>query len=132
MPVIDRVTDLKGNTIVNANSDGSFNNDDVYTAFKSGTLSKTAAISLVGGTAFNQAQINAEIMTILNNPKNGLTDGKGNYDLAKALSQKNVTQTDLLEVGFTQDEINAALKTSKTAAGSSKTSSFFLYPLLNS
>ena len=82
-------------------------------AFKSGTLSKTAAISLVGGTAFNQAQINAGIMSILNNSKNGLTDGKGNYDLSKALSQKNVTQADLLEVGFTQDEINAALKPSK-------------------
>ena len=124
MPVIDKLTDLKGNTIIKANSDGTFNTDDVYNAFKSGTLSKTAAISLVGGTAFNQAQINAEIMSILNNSKNGLTDGKGNYDLAKALSQKNVTQADLLEVGFTQDEINAALKTSKTAAGNSKTSSF--------
>ena len=124
MPVIDRVTDLKGNTIVKANSDGSFNTDDVYTAFKSGTLSKTAAISLVGGTAFNQAQINAGIMTILNNTKNGLTDGKGNYDLAKALSQKNVTQADLLEAGFTQDEINAALKPPKATPGSSNTTSF--------
>ena len=124
MPVIDKLTDLKGNTIIKANSDGTFNTDDVYTAFKSGTLSKTAAISLVGGTAFNQAQINAGIMSILNNSKNGLTDGKGNYDLAKALSQKNVTQADLIEVGFTQDEINAALKPSTTPAGSSKTSSF--------
>ena len=113
MPVIDKLTDLKGNTIIKANSDGTFNTDDVYTAFKSGTLSKTAAISLVGGTAFNQAQVNAGIMSILNNSKNGLTDGKGNYDLSKALSQKNVTQADLLEVGFTQDEINAALKPSK-------------------
>ena len=107
MPVIDRVTDLKGNTIIKANSDGTFNTNDVYTAFKNGTLSKTAAISLIGGTAFNQSQINAGIMAILNNPKNGLTDGKGNYDIAKALSQKNVTQADLLEAGFTQDEINA-------------------------
>ena len=124
MPVIDKLTDLKGNTIVKANSDGTFNTDDVYNAFKSGTLSKTAAISLVGGTAFNQAQIDAGIMSILNNSKNGLTDGEGNYDLAKALSQKNVTQADLMEVGFTQDEINAALKSSTTPAGSSKTSSF--------
>jgi hypothetical protein len=124
MPVIDKLTDLKGNTIVKANSDGTFNTDDVYNAFKSGTLSKTAAISLVGGTAFNQAQINAGIMTILNNPKNGLTDGKGNYDLAKALSQKNVTQTDLLEAGFTQDEINAALKPPKATTSNSNTPSF--------
>jgi len=71
MPVIDKLTDLKGNTIIKANSDGTFNTDDVYTAFKSGTLSKTAAISLVGGTAFNQAQVNAGIMSILNNSKNG-------------------------------------------------------------
>ena len=124
MPGIDRVTDLKGNTIIKANSDGTFNTNDVYTAFKNGTLSKTAAISLIGGTAFNQSQINAGIMAILNNPKNGLTDGKGNYDIAKALSQKNVTQADLLEAGFTQDEINDALKPPKAAANSSNTPSF--------
>ena len=55
----------------------------------------------------SQAETSNAIMAILNNPKNGLTDGKGGYYLTKALTSKAVTNADLLAAGFSQAQIDA-------------------------
>jgi hypothetical protein len=109
-PVITALMNSKTQqTILKANSDGTFNLSDVYNAvFISKTLTPNSAIAIIGGSGFNQAQLNHSIMAILDNPANGLKDKNGNYDLAKALSQKNVTVADLESVGFSSAAINQA------------------------
>ena len=58
-------------------------------------------------------------MAILNNPKNGLTDGKGGYYLTKALASKAVTNADLLAAGFTQAQIDGTAAPAVTSSASS-------------
>jgi hypothetical protein len=75
-----------------------------------------ADLQAVGFSAqvISQAETSNAIMAILNNPKNDLSDGKGGYYLAKALSSGKVTNADLLTAGFTQAQITAAMVPVKT------------------
>ena len=80
-----------------------------------------ADLQAVGFSAqvISQAETSNAIMAILNNPKNGLTDGKDGYYLTKALASKAVTNADLLAAGFTQAQIDGTAAPAVTSSASS-------------
>ena len=55
----------------------------------------------------NKAETNIALSAILNNPKNGIVDAKGNADLGKAIANGNLTTDDLIGLGFSQPAVYA-------------------------
>jgi hypothetical protein len=54
MPVIDKLTDLKGNIILKADSQGNYTDSDIQAAINSGKLSTSNAVALFGTDAINK------------------------------------------------------------------------------